>query len=98
MKTIFIFLVGAFVTAAIATGYDPVLITGTSMQAASIRNSSVSNEVTGSGNIAQQNIASNTGGVVISGNSVQMVMANGSYMRNEVSGSDTWLVKTFHLI
>lgn len=95
MKTILSILIGLIVTTSDATGYDPVLITGSSTQIASINGSTVSNSVIGSGSVGQQNLASNTGGVVISGNSLQMVSSSGSVVKNEVFGSDSLASQNF---
>jgi hypothetical protein len=95
MKTILSLLISLFIANASATGYDPVLISGTSMQIASLKNTTVSNIVFGNSSTAQQNLASNTGGVVITGSSVQMMAAHGSYARNEVIGSDSMASQNF---
>jgi hypothetical protein len=95
MKFVLFLLLCFSLNASNATGYDPVLITGTSTQTATISNSTVSNAVHGSSSIGQQNLASNTGGVVISGNSLQVVSASGSFARNEVIGSDSMASQNF---
>jgi hypothetical protein len=95
MKTIISMLLCLIVSHSSATGYDPVLISGSATQIALISNSTVSNTVNGSSSVGQQNLASNTGGVVISGNSLQMVSSSGSVVKNEVFGSDSLASQNF---
>ena len=79
MKILLPVVLSLLMSASNATGYDPVLISGSSTQTVTISNSTVSNVAFGNSSVAQQNLASNTGGVVISGSSLQVVSANGSF-------------------
>jgi hypothetical protein len=80
---------------AFATGYDPVTISGSSVQMVIVDGSAVSNRVHGNNSTAQQNLASNVGGAEVSGSSMQIVVASGSIIRNEVIGSQSYASQNF---